>query len=89
MESILKKLWYGNTDPYNDYLSNDPEVRHLIDLINKNKQCLERTLNKKQFKILENLLYCSDEYNLLTTEAAFCCGFSMGTKITVESLKAK
>lgn len=86
MESILKSLWQGNVSPVDHYLLDNTETKHLVSLIEKNKQHLCQTISKEQIEILEKLLCCIDEYNLLTTEAAFCYGFSLGIKTIIESI---
>ena len=65
---------------------NNPEIRELEDLIERNRTSLEEKLDKNQIEILKTYTDCINEYILVFTEQAFCDGFSVGTKIIVEAL---
>lgn len=86
MKSIIKELWNGNIAPIKNYENNNNEIKNIIRLIEKNKAVLAPTLNEEQKTAFERYICCVEEYLSLSTEQAFCSGFSFGSKFLSEAL---
>lgn len=86
MSKIITELWYGTVSPISSSGKNNDEIQNLLRLLDKNRQSLEKTLNKEQKRILDRYCECSSEFASLTEEQAFCDGFSIGVKILTEAL---
>ncbi len=86
MNNILADLWHGDIAPIEEFEVNNSEISHLLQLMAKNSENLDKTLNDKQKSIFEKYCNCVEEYLSLTTEKAFCDGFSLGCKILMTAL---
>ncbi len=86
MSQTIKDLWNGNLAPCEDCGSHDPEAKHLIDLIERNREKLSIGLTEAQNKQFQKYMDCTEEYLLCMLELAFCDGFSLGSKLTIEAL---
>ena len=86
MTKTIAELWSGNLDPIRYLGKNNPEVKHLEDLMQRNLDRLEENMNEKAKDIMERYNDCLSEYLTLNTEQAFCDGFCLGMKIAVEAM---
>ena len=85
MKRTIIDLWNGDISPITNCGKNDPEIKNLVGLIERNCQNLENTLNEKQKEILEKYVCCVNEYLDLITEQAFYEGFSLSSKLLTEA----
>lgn len=86
MHQAISELWYGNLAPCEHCGAHDREANHLICLLERNREDLCSGLTAAQKEIFQKYLDCSQEYWLRLMELAFCDGFSLGTRLTAESL---
>lgn len=86
MTHTILDLWNGNIAPCEHCGSHDPEANHLIGLMERNREDLRKGLTDAQAKTFQKYIDCCEEYLLRMLELAFCEGFSLAAKLTVESL---
>lgn len=86
MIKTIEQLWNGNLEPIAHSRVNNPEIKHLTKLIQRNHENLKENLNEKLKEMLENYSECKNEYLALTNEQAFCNGFCLGMRIAAEAL---
>lgn len=86
MTLTLRELWHGNLHPFSNSGKNNKELRDSFSLKKKNHERLEAVLNDNQKELLERYNESIDEELDLLIEQAFCDGYCLGTKITVEAL---
>ena len=85
MSYTIRELWNGNIAPCDSCGENDPEIKELISLMDRNKHALLRIITPQQQDLLEKYSDCSEEYVLRLTEQAFVSGFSLAYKLTMEA----
>lgn len=85
MQTIID-LWNGNIAPCEHCGAHDPAANELIGLIERNRESLSRGLTEAQMETFQKYIDCSDEYLLRMLELAFCDGFTLGSRLAVESL---
>jgi len=83
MQTIID-LWNGNIAPGEHCGSHDSQANHLLRLMERNHESLRKGLTDAQLELLQKYTDCSEEYLLRMMELAFCDGFSLGGKLTVE-----
>ena len=86
MTQTILDLWNGNIAPCEHCGSHDPEANHLIGLMERNREDLRKGLTNAQAETFQKYIDCCEEYLLRMLELAFCEGFSLAAKLTVESL---
>ena len=86
MRQIIKDLWNGNLAPCEICGSDNSEAKHLISLMERNREKLSAGLTEAQKSVFQRYIDCSEEYLLCMLELAFCDGFSMGSRLTTEAL---
>ena len=86
MSQTIKQLWNGNIESIYHYGRDKQEIQKLEELLQRNLQKLNEMLGEKEKCVLDNYTLCIEEYLWLTTEQAFCDGFSMGTKLVAEAM---
>ncbi len=86
IHNIIEDLWHGNVDPLNGELFKSPEMKKLIELIARNRENLEKTLNAEEKQLLEKYSDCNSEFNGLSELSIFQCGFKLGAKIIISIL---
>lgn len=86
MTKTIEQLWNGTLEPINYLGKDNKDLKQLESLIQRNLEKLEKGLNENQQEILKKFNDCTNEYITLISEQAFCDGFSIGAKITVEAL---
>ena len=84
--TALEDLWYGNLNPHETYLNGNCRFKNLLSLMGKNRDKLSDTLTEQQKEILDKYDDAINEMHSLAEEAAFQCGFSLGTRIIIESV---
>ena len=86
MQQTIKALWNGALSPCAHCGEQSAEVYDLRELIDRNRENLCKGMTDAQKEVLKNYDACWDEYLYLMTEAAFCDGFSFGSRLTAEAL---
>ena len=85
MQTIID-LWNGNIAPCEHCGAHDPQVNHLLGLMERNRETLNKGLTAAQAELFQKYTECSDEYLLRMLELAFCDGFCLGGKLTMEMM---
>lgn len=86
MIKTIAQIWNGTLVPEADIKEDNPQIKELKILLERNRKHLEQSLNEKEKEILEKYNDCVTEYIDIFGEQAFCSGFCLGTKITTEAL---
>lgn len=86
MSQTIKDLWNGNIAPCEHCGSHDAETNHLIGLMERNREALWAELSDAQKERFQKYIDCSEEYLLRMLELAFCDGFCIASRLTVEAL---
>lgn len=86
MTNTIVRLWHGDLEPVSSSGTNDPELKELEHLLQRNGERLEEYLDEKGKALFEKYFDCVEEYISVLCEQAFCNGFCLGTKITAEAL---
>lgn len=86
MVKTIARIWNGTLVPEADIKEDNPQIKELKILLERNRKHLEQSLNEKEKEILEKYNDCVTEYIDIFGEQAFCSGFCLGTKITTEAL---
>ena len=63
MRGILEELWYGNVHPQEQCTDGNKRIKHLLDLMGRNRDELTATMTDKQKEILEKYEDCLNEMN--------------------------
>ncbi len=87
MESIISELWKGNIEPLKKCGKDNKELEELINLIDRNRAELYDTLNEEQKVIFEKFADNLFEYNDKLQEETFCYGFTLGSRVIIETIK--
>ena len=86
MKDTIFDFWYGNIDPPETSGKSTPQIKALMEEIDKSYDELEKRLNEEGKRLLNKHIdtYCSlhSEY----TAKAFVEGFSLGVKLITEAL---
>ena len=85
MTKTIAQLWNGNINPIKSLNENNPEIKNLENLMERNLDNLLKEVNGKSKEIFEKYNDCIEEYLTLTTEQAFFDGFCLGTKLIIET----
>ena len=86
MPQTIIDLWNGNIAPCEHCGTHDPEVDHLIGLIERNRGHLCEGLTAAQKEVFQKYIDSSEEYLLRMLEPAFCDGFCLGSRLVMESI---
>ena len=86
MNNILKELWHGNVNPWEDFYPNTDEMKELSGFIARHYDDLMERLPEKDKKILEKLNDNIMELESMTNEALFTYAFSLGVRLVVACL---
>lgn len=86
MMHTIVDLWNGNIAPCEHCGSHDAEANRLVNLMECNREALCEGLTAAQKEVFQKYIDCSEEYLLRMLELAFCDGFSLGSRITIETL---
>ena len=85
MNSVIQELWYGSIIPQNDCRPQNDQIKHLSDLIVKNRNELIFSLNEEQSKLFDKLDACLAEYVTAHEEAIFSYAFKLGMRMAAEA----
>ena len=83
MNGILEDLWYGNVHPQEQSTDGNRQIKHLIELMGRNRNDLTSTLTDKQMETLEKYEDCLNEMNGIIEREIFAHAFKLGGKITL------
>lgn len=86
MQTIIADLWQGNITPARELEAASPQIREILQLMERNSEALCELLNEKQKEAFEKYYDCVEEYLDLMTEQAFCSGFCLGGKLMASAL---
>lgn len=86
MVKTIAQIWNGTLVPEADIKEDNPQIKELKILLERNRKHLEQSLNEKEKEIFEKYNDCVTEYIDIFGEQAFCNGFCLGAKITTEAL---
>ena len=86
MTKTIEDLWNGNLAPADNCGNRDPELNHLIALMERNRAKLCESINALQQETFEKYIDSSEEYLLRMMERAFCDGFCLASKLLMEAL---
>ena len=87
MNSVIKELWYGSIIPQNDCRPQNDQIKHLSDLIIKNRNELIFSLNEEQSEIFDKLDACLAEYVTAHEEAIFSYAFKLGMRMAAQAFE--
>ena len=85
MKRTLIDLWDGNIDPQEQAQAN-PQVPHLLKLLERNHDALCKTMNEEQKDLFERYTSCADEISGFCERDSFICGFRLGMRLAIEAL---
>ena len=83
--TVLENLWYGNTDPHEEILTENKQFKRLLSLMGRNRDELSETLNDKQQETLEKYDEAMNEMHSLAEVEAFSYGFRLGVRLMIEA----
>lgn len=86
MVKTIAQIWNGTLVPEADIKEDNPQIKELKILLERNRKHPEQSLNEKEKEIFEKYNDCVTEYIDIFGEQAFCSGFCLGAKITTEAL---
>lgn len=86
MTQTIRDLWNGSIAPCKHCGAQDADVKHLTDLMERNRQVLCNGLTPVQAEHFQKYVDCSEEYLQQMLELAFAAGFSLGSKLVIESV---
>ena len=87
MRLLLEDFWYGNINPQEQSTENNPDIKHLLNLMSRNRDSLSDTLTDKQKETLAKYDDCVNEmYSIIECEI-FTYAFRLGGQLMLETLK--
>ena len=86
MKRTLESLWNGDIAPGQTYGVNDPDMEHLVMLMDQNREERNQKLCEEQKLLFDRYIDCSDAFTNLSAVQAFCEGFHLASKLLVEAL---
>lgn len=87
MKETIENLWNGNIAPGEICGAGNPDIEHLVMLLERNKENLDKELGEQQKEILKKYIDCTDEYIYRITELAFCDGFCLASRLWAEAFQ--
>ena len=87
--TLLEDLWYGNIDPHEVILTDSKRYKHLLSLMERNRDELNETLTDKQSEMHEKYDETVNEMHTLVEAEAFSCGFRLGVQMMIEAIATK
>lgn len=84
MPSFLESLYYGNLNPVEKAVSNDPQYRQLSRQISESMDVWKKRLSDDDFHELEELLDLYRQVQGLEMAASFTDGFRLGATMIIE-----
>lgn len=86
MSKSIEQIWNGNLDPVELLWKDNSELRRIESALFRELERLEKTLDGKQIHIYEKCVDRINDYTGETAKQSFCSGFSLGTRVTAESV---
>ena len=86
MTKTIAQLWCGSLDPVRYFGMDNPEMRNLEYLLERNLENVKKSLNESDRALLEKYYDCVTEYLAVSNEQAFCNGYCLGARLTAEAL---
>ena len=86
MKNMIKELWHGNINPQEDSRNNSPEMKELMEYMDRHHDDLLQTMTDEQKEIFEKFEDCWSEYASYTEEAIYEYAFKLGIQIAIETL---
>ena len=87
MRPLLDDFWYGNINPQEQSTENNPEIKHLLNLMGKNRDDLSDTLTEQQKETLAKYDDCVNEMYGIIEREIFAYAFRLGGQLMLETLK--
>ena len=84
MRQTIKDLWNGRINPYQNCGTGDPEIRHLMELMERHRDAVMKISGREQQELFEKYMDCAGEYSRLMQEAAFIEGFLLAGRLAAE-----
>ena len=82
----ITDLWYGNLALCDRCGAYDPEAKRILLLLERNRNALCASLTANQAEVFQKYMDCTESYLFRMMELAFADGFSLGSKLAMESL---
>lgn len=86
MRKLLEEFWHGNIFPQEQYVAQQPNIKPLIRLVEKNRTNLAETLTEAQKEVLEKYDDVVSEMNGILEREIFIYAFRLGGRFMVETL---
>ena len=86
MNPVTERLWNGTLTPCHDCSSCDPEVKNLMELMQRNSDALMSLLTVPQQELFRKYQDCTTEYGYLISAHAFNDGFSLAVRLMAEAM---
>lgn len=86
MSKTIEQIWSGNLDPVEFLWKDNRELKRMENTLFRELEGLEKTLDGKQLDIYEKCVDNINRYIYETAKQSFCNGFSIGTRVTAESV---
>lgn len=86
MRKLLEEFWYGSIFPQEQYVAQQPNIKPLIRLVEKNRTNLAETLTEAQKEVLEKYDDVVSEMNGILEREIFIYAFRLGGRFMVETL---
>lgn len=84
MQSFLESLYYGQLNPIENVVSDDPQYRQLSMQISESMDAWKKRLSGDEFQELEDLLDLYRQVQGLEMAASFADGFRLGAMMIIE-----
>ena len=84
--SILDELWYGNINPQEQSKDNNRAIKELLNLMGRNRDRLQATMNAEQQELLEKYDDCVNEMYGMIETAIFAYAFRLGGRLMLATL---
>lgn len=86
MKKTIIDLWNGSIEPIREHEARSEEVAQLVRFLERHNTHLRELLNEEGKETLQKYSDCYDELERIAGEEAFVKGFSLGVKLTAESM---
>lgn len=84
--NILEEFWYGNINPQEQSKDDNRAIKELLNLMGRNRDRLQATMNAEQQELLEKYDDCVNEmYGLIEVEI-FTYAFRLGGRLMLATL---
>ena len=87
MRPLLEDFWYGNINPQEQSTENNPEIKHLLNLMGRNRDSLSDTLTDEQKETLAKYDDCVNKMYGIIEREIFAYAFRLGGQLMLETLK--